>query len=114
MMRSLSSREKMSQPRSPRWVCSMTVGMMKLPMEGGGASWAPMRKGSRSLMVFSVSSFASGFGCRRFGLGLVGGDDQAVWIFVGDLSLADQLIKRLLFDDLIAYLMDAVILLQLG
>ena len=30
-MRSLSRREKMSQPRSPRWVCSMTVGMMKLP-----------------------------------------------------------------------------------
>ena len=25
-MRSLSSREKMSQPRSPRWVCSTTVG----------------------------------------------------------------------------------------
>jgi hypothetical protein len=33
MMRSLSRREKMSQPRSPRWVCSMTVGMMKL--DGG-------------------------------------------------------------------------------
>src|SRR5262245_20879039 len=33
-MRSLSSREKMSQPRSPRWVCSMTVGMMKLLIGG--------------------------------------------------------------------------------
>ena len=28
----------MSQPRSPRWVCSMTVGMMKFLMAGGGAS----------------------------------------------------------------------------
>ena len=25
----------MSQPRSPRWVCSMTVGMMKLDVPGG-------------------------------------------------------------------------------
>ena len=38
MIRSLSRREKMSQPRSPRWVCSMTVGMMKLRIAGGGAS----------------------------------------------------------------------------
>ena len=27
-MRSLSRRLKMSQPRSPRWVCSTTVGMV--------------------------------------------------------------------------------------
>ena len=30
MMRSLSRREKMSHPRSPRWVCSITVGMRML------------------------------------------------------------------------------------
>src|SRR5579883_896856 len=34
MIRSLSRRLKMSQPRSPRWVCSMTVGMMKLSVSG--------------------------------------------------------------------------------
>ena len=39
MIRSLSSREKMSQPRSPRWVCSMTVGMMKLCGAGGMESF---------------------------------------------------------------------------
>src|SRR5438128_877807 len=111
MIRSLSRREKMSHPRSPRWVCSMTVGMMKLPVAGGGASKGP--KGW--LMAFSVSSFASGSGCgRRFSSRLIGGDDEPGRIFVGDLSLSDQQIKRLLLDDLVADLVDALILLQLG
>src|SRR5436305_796914 len=113
MIRSLSRREKMSQPRSPRWVCSMTVGMMKLPVAGGGASKGP--NGWRSLMVFFRFLFASGSGRgRRFSSRLIGGHDEPGRIFVGDLSLSDQHIKRLLFDDLVADLVDAVVLLQVG
>ena len=34
-MRSLSRREKMSQPRSPRWVCSTTVGISAVAISAG-------------------------------------------------------------------------------
>ena len=108
MIRSLSRREKMSQPRSPRWVCSMTVGMMKLRIAGGGTSLA---HGVGSFFASRGLGFA-GFGC--FALRLFGRDDQRRRFFVGDLSLRDQHIKRLLFADLGLDLVDAVVLLQLG
>src|SRR5687767_10072722 len=47
-IRSLSRREKMSQPRSPRWVCSMTVGMMKLLIGGSVGGISLLRFGDRS------------------------------------------------------------------
>ena len=49
-----------------------------------------------------------------FALRLFGRDDQRRRFFVGDLSLRDQHIKRLLFADLGLDLVDAVVLLQLG
>src|SRR5215467_3547549 len=96
MMRSLSRREKMSQPRSPRWVCSMTVGMMKFRIDGGTESnslmgWVPFSTYAR-LLLFSLRG--------RLATGLVGRDDQRRLGFaLGDLSLGDQHIKRLLFAD---------------
>src|SRR5262245_745442 len=100
MIRSLSRREKMSQPRSPRWVCSMTVGMMKLLMTGGFGA------GSLRDMVLFPRELGSGVPGRlfRFGSGFVGSDDETsprfprsndetFRICVGDLSLPEQHIK---------------------
>ena len=60
-MRSLSRREKMSQPRSPRWVCSMTVGMMKLRI--GGRDGVEVAHGLGFL--FRLLGVFAGFGSSR-------------------------------------------------
>ena len=93
-MRSLSRREKMSQPRSPRWVCSMTVGMMKLRSAArgrdgvlhviilslglfGGSDCCASARASSGVRISRPPTFRAS--CRR--------DDQAIRIVVGDLSL---------------------------
>src|SRR3569623_123158 len=100
MIRSFSSREKMSQPRSPRWVCSMTVGMMKLwgGIESPLASEEELR---RSFIIPSLSSLSLSL-LLSLGGRLGRREDQTVWILLGDLSLRDQQIKRLLFQELLA------------
>src|SRR5881397_4031648 len=113
MIRSLRRREKMSQPRSPRWVCSMTVGMMKFEIGGGGTSRmaGSFRAGGGLLLGFVLRA---GFAPR-----LLGRDDQRPFgrrgrIFVGDLSLGDQHIKRLLFTDLGFDLLNPAVLFEVG
>src|ERR1039457_2668502 len=90
-MRSLSRREKISQPRSPRWVCSMTVGMIMLLIMGAPSDDVDiLALGSRMSFPFSaLGRLGSGlFGRNDQPLlaSLIGRDDQAVWIFVDDLS----------------------------
>src|SRR5450432_1417172 len=101
MIRSFSRREKMSQPRSPRWVCSMTVGIMKLDVTGGGRSnICPECSRLESLIGSSFSCCWSGSCSPSLVPGLFGRHNQTGRILVGDLSLRDQHIKRLLFDEL--------------
>src|SRR3569623_2121682 len=90
----------LSQPRSPRWVCSMTVGMMML----GGGIESPLASEEELRRAFFIPSLSS------LSLSLLlshGGrhgrrEDQTVWILLGDHSLRDQHIKRLLFQELLA------------